>query len=132
MSGRLFLIGVAFFLFGCSHGKTVNFPPPGDPTEDAEVYVFRNKSLLGLGFGLEVMLDGKGIAFLRAGEYISFRVPPGFHSVGAKGAVFSGFLRGGKTYYFLISLAESQFGFEIEPIDDEEAVHWVSRSRKVE
>ena len=69
-------------LLSCAHGKTKDLPTLDDPADNAHVYVIRENNLMGWGFSLKVALDDSIIARLRSGEYISFYVRPGFHSLG--------------------------------------------------
>ena len=111
-------MALATVLFSCAHGKTEHFPQAGDFEKSAEVIVMRDDSLYGLGFSLDVLLDNTVIAKLRSGEYVSFWVDPGVHTVGISQSLVSMAFEQGRTYYFLISADQSEFGFEIDPITE--------------
>ena len=73
---------LALLLLACAHGKTDNYPVVANTADAAHVYIIRDNNFMGLGFSLKVALDDSIIARLRSGEYVSFYVEPGFHSVG--------------------------------------------------
>ena len=82
MKNLIFLSMAAILTLSCAHGKTEHFPKVENKSEAAEVFVIRDNNLLGLGMSLKVALDDSIIARLRSGEYVSFHVNPGFHSLG--------------------------------------------------
>jgi hypothetical protein len=132
MKKYLFLSILSLFLFACAHGKTANFPPAENPATAAEVYVIRDNSLFGWGFSLEVALDDAIIAALRAGEYVSFYVKPGFHSLGIAEPTLTVPFEKGRKYYFLISADYSSFGFDLRKIGDQQAKSWLARTKPVQ
>jgi hypothetical protein len=119
-------------LLACAHGKTDSFPTLEDPAENAQVYVIRDNNFMGWGFSLKVALDDSIIARLRLGEYISFFVKPGFHSLGVSEPTITTPFEKGKTYYFLISADYTSFGFELDRINDRQAEYWLARTKPVE
>ena len=132
MKKYLLLSILTLFLFACAHRKMEHFPPAENPATAAEVYVIRDNSLFGWGFSLKVALDDAIIAGLRAGEYVSFYVKPGFHSLGiAKPTLTVPFEKGHK-YYFLISPDYSSFGFDLRQIGDRQAKSWLARTKPVQ
>ncbi len=120
---------LAILLFSCAHGKTNQFPTVDDPTENAKVYVIRDNSLIGWGFSLKVALNDSIIARLRSGEYVSFYVEPGFHSLGVSEPTVSVPFEKGNTYYFLISADYTEFGFELHRISDKRAELWLAKTK---
>jgi hypothetical protein len=118
-------------LLSCAHGKTANFPTLDDPAANAQVYVIRDNNLMGWGFSLKVALDDSIIARLRSGEYISFYVKPGFHSLGISEPTLTVPLEKGKKYYFLISADYTSFGFELDRISDNQGEYWLERTKPV-
>jgi hypothetical protein len=130
---RLFALPLLMaVLLACAHGKTASFPTLEDPADNAQVYVIRESNFMGWGFSLKVVLDDTIIARLRSGEYISFFVRPGFHSLGVSEPTISTPLEKGKTYYFLISADYTSFGFELDQIDERQADYWLARTKPVE
>jgi hypothetical protein len=127
----IILIALALLLFSCAHGKTEDFREPADPSDAAEVYVFRDNTLFGWGFSLKVSLDNEVVAALRRGEYVSFFVEPGFHSLGITKSTITVPFQKGKAYYFLISPDYSQFGFDIERLDDSKAEYWLTNTKRI-
>ena len=119
-------------LLSCAHGKTANFPTLDDPAANAQVYVIRDNNLMGWGFSLKVVLDDSIIARLRSGEYISFFVKPGFHSLGVSEPTITVPLERAKTYYFLISADYTSFGFELDRINERQADYWLARTKPVD
>ena len=119
-------------LLSCAHGKTDTFPTLDNPATNAHVYVIRDNSLMGWGFSLKVALDDSIIAGLRSGEYISFYVKPGFHSLGVSEPTVTVPLEKGNTYYFLISADYTNFGFELYQISDQQAAMWLTKTKPLE
>jgi len=119
-------------LLSCAHGKTGSFPTLDDPSANAHVYVIRDTNLMGWGFSLKVALDDSIIASLRSGEYVSFYVKPGFHSLGVSKPTLTAPFEKEKKYYFLISADYTSFGFELDRIDDRRAEYWLERTKPLE
>jgi hypothetical protein len=132
MKRLLILLLLTISLLSCAHGKTKNFPTLDDPADNAQVYVIRENNLLGWGFSLKVALDDAIIARLRSGEYVTFFVEPGFHSLGISEPTLSVPLEKGKKYYFLIKADYTSFGFEIDRISQNQADYWLERSKPID
>jgi hypothetical protein len=131
MNRILILTILVLLLLSCAHGKTDDFPTVADTANAAHVYVIRDNNLMGWGFSLKVALNESIIARLRSGEYVSFYVKPGFHSVGiTKPSLTVPFAKGQK-YYFLLGADYSQFGFEIQRIDNEKGKRWLTKTKPV-
>ena len=126
----LFLL--ALLLLSCAHGKTDTFPTQKNPAANAQVYVIRDSNFIGWGVSLKVVLDDSVIARLRSGEYISFFVAPGFHSLGVSEPTVRVPLEKGNTYYFLISADYTKFGFELDRISDHQAQKWLAKTKAIE
>ena len=132
MKKNLILIILTFLLISCAHGKTDNFPTVSDTSNAAEVFVIRDNNLVGWGFSLKVALDESIIARLRSGEYVSFYVKPGFHSLGVSEPTLNVPFAKGEKYYFLIGADYSQFGFEIQRIGNEKGMRWLTKTKPVQ
>jgi hypothetical protein len=132
VKNKLILTALAFLLISCAHGKTDNFPTVSDTSDAAEVFVIRDNNLVGWGFSLKVALDESIIARLRSGEYVSFNVKPGFHSLGVSEPTLSVPFAKGEKYYFLIGAEYSKFGFEIQRIGNEKGERWLTKTKPVE
>ena len=132
MKKILVLTAVALLLISCAHGKTEHFPTVENPSEAAEVFVIRDNNLMGWGFSLKVALDDAIIARLRSGEYVSFYVKAGFHSIGVSEPTINVPFEKGGNYYFLISADYSQFGFEIQRIGEKKGKGWLARTKPIE
>lgn len=132
MKKKSILVILTLLLLSCAHGKTGHFPIVADTADAALVYVIRDNNLLGWGFSLKVALDDAIIARLRSGEYVSFYVKPGFHSLGIPEPILTVPFAKGKKYYFLIGADYSQFGFEIQRIDNEKGEQWLAKTKRVE
>jgi hypothetical protein len=118
---RWIFAGLVLLLFSCSHGRTVYYPQTTDVGHTAEVMILRNSRLYGFGLSLNVILDDHVIAGLRCGEYMTFRVQPGMHTIGIRQSMISMPFEKGKTYYFRIGADQSQFGFEFFEISEKRA-----------
>ena len=132
MKNKLILTALAFLLTSCAHGKTDRFPTVSDTADAAHVYVIRDNNLMGWGFSLKVALNKSIIARLRSGEYVSFYVKPGFHSLGISEPTLTVPFAKGEKYYFLIGADYSQFGFEIQRIGIEKGERWLTKTKPVE
>lgn len=131
MKNKLILTALAFLLISCAHGKTDHFPTVSDTANAAKVFVIRDNNLVGWGFSLKVVLDESIIARLRSGEYVSFYVKPGFHSLGVSEPTLTVPFAKGEKYYFLIGADYSQFGFEIQRIGNEKGKQWLAKTKPV-
>ena len=132
MKEKRILVILSLILFSCAHGKTDLFPTGADPADAARVYVIRDNNFMGWGFSLKVVLDHSVIVRLRPGEYVSFFVEPGFHSLGISKPTLTLPFAKGETYYFLIAADYSEFGFEIQRISNEKGQLWLSKTKQVE
>ena len=121
----------ALLLFACAHGKTERFPTLDDPAANARVVVIRDNNLVGWGVSLKVVLDDSVIAGLRSGEYITFYVEPGFHSLGVSEPDVTVPFEKENTYYFLISADYTKFGFELHRISDQQAERWLAKTKPI-
>jgi len=130
---NLILLSISTLLvIACAHGKTENFPSVANQSEAAEVFVIRDNSLMGWGMSLKVALNDSIIARLRSGEYVSFYVEPGFHSLGiSKPTLTAPFEKGG-IYHFLIRAEYTKFGFDIQRIGPRQAEIWLSKTKPIE
>jgi hypothetical protein len=131
VKNKLILTALAFLLVSCAHGKTDHFPTVSDTANAAKVFVIRDNNLVGWGFSLKVALDESIIARLRSGEYVSFYVKPGFHSLGVSEPTLTVPFAKGEKYYFLIGADYSQFGFEIQRIGNEKGKQWLAKTKPV-
>jgi hypothetical protein len=132
MKNIITLAAITLFLFSCAHGKTDHFPTKINKSDAAQVFVIRDNNLLGWGFSLKVALDESIIARLRSGEYVSFFVKPGFHSLGISEPTLTVPFVKGEKYYFLIGADYSRFGFEIQRIGNEKGEMWLTKTKPVE
>ncbi|MEE9495529.1 MAG: hypothetical protein V3V39_03310 [Desulfobacterales bacterium] len=132
MKRYVLLIMLAFFLAGCTSGKTEYFPSQGYSADVAEVTVIRKKRMFGLGFSMQVILDGEVIARLKAGQYVTFFTDSGFRTIGIPDSNITAALERGRKHFFVIKTDSSQFGFEIERISERKAVSWMAESTPIE
>ena len=129
------LIVIAFtalLIISCAHGKTDSFPTVEDKSQAAEVFVIRDNNFLGWGASLKVVLDDSIIARLRSGEYVTFYVEPGFHSLGVTEPSLTVPFEKGRTYHFLIFAEYTNFGFGIRRIGERQADMWLSKTKPIE
>ena len=126
------MLGMIVFLFSCAH-RQMNLPEPAPSPENAsQVYIIRDSRFLGFGIPLTVMFNDAIICSLQAGEYVTFVVEPGIHTLGIANAIATVPFQDRRNYYFLITTTTEKFGFEIERIDDERGNYFVSISNVLE
>lgn len=120
---------------------------------EAVIYVYRLRSMLGAMASWNVRLDGKVVAVLRQNAYIPLHVAPGAHSLiigdqalflgGLVGGLIDGAVRAAgadNADTFLVAAKESYYlrsqGAEVEFVTQEEAMgelsrlHFISTDRK--
>ena len=131
MKKIVILAALAVLIISCTHGKTERFPTVENQSEAAEVFVIRDNNFMGWGMSLKVALDDSIIARLRSGEYVSFYVKPGFHSLGVSKPTITTPFEKGSTYHFLISAEYTKFGFDIQRIGLQQAEIWLSKTKPV-
>jgi len=132
MKNLIILSLAAVLIISCAHGKTEHFPTIENQTEAAEVFVIRDDNFIGWGVSLKVALDDSIIARLRSGEYVTFYVKPGFHSLGVSKPTMTVPFEKGGTYHFLISAEYTKFGFDIRRIGERQAEMWLSKTKPIE
>ena len=132
MNKIVIFASLAVLIISCAHGKTEHFPTVENQTEAAEVFVIRDDNFIGWGVSLKVALDDAIIARLRSGEYVTFYVKPGFHSLGVSEPTMTVPFEKGQTYHFLISAEYTKFGFDIRRIGDRQAKMWLSKTKPIE
>jgi hypothetical protein len=132
MRRYLFLTMLVFLFVSCTSGKTEYFPPQGYSADVAEVTVIRKKRMIGLGFSMQVLLDGEVIARLKAGQYVTFFTDPGFRTIGIPDSNITAALDRGRKHFFVIKTDSSQFGFEIERVSERKASSWMAESTPIE
>ena len=123
---------LVFIFVSCTSGKTEYFPPQGYSADVAEVTVIRKKRMFGLGFSMQVILDGEVIARLKAGQYVTFFTDSGFRTIGIPDSNITAALERGHKHFFVIKTDSSQFGFEIERISERKAEAWMAKSKPIE
>ena len=131
MKKYVLLIMTVFLLAACTSGKTGFFPSQGYSTDAAEVTVIRKRRMLGMGFSMDVLLDGEVIARLKAGQYVTFFVDPGVRKIGIPQSTITAMLEGARKHYFAIKTDSSQFGFEIERISENKATSWMAKAQSI-
>ena len=131
MKRYLYLIILVFLLVACTSGKTEFFPSQGFSADTAEVTVIRERRMFGLGFSMEVFFDEQVIARLKTGQYVTFYVNPGVHTIGIPNSSITVALERARKHYFAILADSSQFGFEIERINERKATSWMANARSI-
>jgi hypothetical protein len=131
MKRSVVLLLTALLIISCAHGKTEHFPTVENQSEAAQVFVIRDNNLMGWGMSLKVALDDAIIARLRSGEYVTFYLQPGFHSLGVSQPTMTVPFEKGRTYHFLISADYTSFGFDIQRIGTQQAEMWLSKTKPI-
>ena len=131
MKNRLafMMVGIIVFLFSCAHRELKLPELAPSATNASQVNIIREDRFFGFGMPLTVMFDDAIICSLRAGEYVTFAVEPGIHTLGLSHAMAIMPFEPQKNYYFYVTTSHDQFGFEIERIDDERGKHFISKSK---
>jgi hypothetical protein len=132
MRRYLILTMLVLIFVSCTSGKTEYFPSQGYSADVAEVTVIREKRMFGLGFSMQVILDGEVIARLKAGQYVTFFTDPGLRTIGIPDSNINAALERGRKHFFVIKTDSSQFGFEIERISARKAASWMAESTPIE
>lgn len=122
------ILGMIVFLFSCAHRELKLPESAPSATNASQVNIIRENRFFGFGLALTVILDDEIICSLRAGEYVTFAVEPGIHTLGLSHATAIMPFEAKKNYYFLVTTSHDQFGFEIERIDDERGNYFISKS----
>jgi len=131
MNKIVIFASLAVLIISCAHGKTEHFPTVENQSEAAEVFVIRDDNFIGWGVSLKVALDDSIIARLRSGEYVTFYVQPGFHSLGVSKPTMTVHFEKGGTYHFLISAEYTKFGFDLRRIGERQAEMWLSKTKPI-
>ncbi|MGD8963152.1 MAG: hypothetical protein PVF29_03835 [Desulfobacterales bacterium] len=131
MKRTALLIFMFVLLAACTSGKTEFFPSQGYSADAAEVTVIRERRMFGMGFSMKVLLDDEVIARLKTGQYVTFYVNPGIHTIGIPDSSITVALERARKHYFAILTDSSQFGFEIERINERKATSWMANARSI-
>ena len=132
MQMRLSLIILPFIFLSCAH-RGLQLPEPTPSTTNAsQIYIIRESRFFSFGIPLTVVLDDANICKLKAGEYVTFAVEPGFHTLGLSESTLMMPFVARRNYFFLIKTSPDKFGFEIEKIDDGTGVYLISISKVLE
>jgi len=132
MQIRLALMILALTFLSCAH-QGLQLPEPSPSTTNvSQVYIIRESRFFGFGLPLTVVLDDSIICKLRTGEYVTFAIEPGFHTLGLSESKLMVPFATKKNYYFLIKTSPDKFGFEVERIDDRRGAHLISTSKILE
>ena len=132
MKRILLLLVLTSSLVACTSGKTEFFPSQGYSADVAEVTVIRKRRMFGMGFSMQVLLDGEVIARLKAGQHVTFFTDPGVHTIGIPDSSVSAALERGGRHFFVISTDSTQFGFEIQRVSERNADDLLANSRPIE
>jgi hypothetical protein len=132
MKKRIAFMILVLIFFSCAH-RDLQLPESNPSASNAShVNIIRESRFLGLGLSIDVMFDDAIICSLRAGEYVTFEVESGFHSLGLSESTITVPFEKERKYYFLIKTSPGQFGFEIERIDDRRGAYLVSTLKALE
>ena len=76
------MIILLFIFLSCAH-RGLQLPERTPSTTNAsQVYIIRESRFFSFGIPVTVVLDDAIICKLRAGEYVTFAIEPGFHTLG--------------------------------------------------
>ena len=125
----LMMLGMIVLLFSCAHRELKLPGSASSATNASQVNIILEGRYFGFGLALKVMLDHAIICSLRAGEYVTFAVEPGSHTLGLSESRINVPFEAKRNYYFVIRTSHDQFGFEIERIDDRKGAYLVLTSK---
>jgi len=91
---------LAILLTGCAGSIYDTFPRQYPETHAVNITVIR--SVEGVLIAKDILLDGAPIAEIGKGEYLTFRVSPGTHSIGIPESLLAIDFKAGKDYYLHI------------------------------
>ena len=123
------MLGMIVLLLSCAHRELKLPEPSPSATNASQVNIIREDRFFSFGFGLTVMLDDAVICSLRAGEYVTFAVDPGFHNLGLSESRITVPFAAKRNYYFVIRTSNDEFGFEIERINERKGAYLISISK---
>ena len=132
MQIRLAFMILVLIFFSCAH-RELQLPESTPPAlNSSQVNIIRESRFFSFGFPLTVIFDDTVICSLRSGEYVTFGVESGFHTLGLSELTISVPFQKKRKYYFLIKTSTDQFGFEIERVDERRGVYLISKSKALE
>ena len=126
------MVGMIVCLFSCAHRELKLPELAPSATNASQVNIIREDRFFGFGMPLTVMFDDAIICSLGVGEYVTFAVEPGIHTLGLSHATATMPFEAKQNYYFLVSASDDKFGFEIKRIDDERGNYFISKSKIIE
>ena len=132
MQRHLAFMILTLILLSCAHRELQLPEHTFSATKASQVFIIRESRFFGFGLALTVMFDDAVICNLQAGEYVTFSVKPGFHTLGLSESTLMVPFATKRNYYFLIKTSPNKFGFEIERINDGIGNYFISISKVFE
>lgn len=114
---------LAVMLSGCAGSVYDAFPKQYPATHTVNITVIRSAAK-GILIAKDVLLDGTPIAEIGMGEYLTFRVTPGTHSMGIPESLLAIDYKAGRDYYLHVvpdSRWHSGYFLRTELIDEKRA-----------
>lgn len=132
MKKRIAFMILVLIFFSCAH-RGLQLPESTPSASNAsQVNIIRESRFFSFGFPLKVIFDDTVICSLQTGEYVTFEVESGFHTLGLSESTISVPFQKKRKYYFLIKTSTDQFGFEVERIGDRKGAYLISTSEALE
>ena len=132
MIKHLTLLILTLLVISCGHQELQVPEPPPLSSNPSQVIIIRENRFFGFGIKLEVKFDDEVICKLSAGEYVTFWVEPGFHTLGLSKSTITVPFGEEQKYFFLIKVSLDQFGYEIERISGIKGNYLMSKSKALE
>jgi hypothetical protein len=86
MTKSFLLFYLSLSIVGCATGPIATSPLPSltDPKNASEVVVIRKSSIVGATNSYYITLNEQDVFGIKSGEYTTFKVPAGKHTIGVK------------------------------------------------
>lgn len=88
MVKRIIILLLLLSMIACARGQLSSLPPLSNPTDYAELVIFRKSKMIGGGASYNLLLDSQAFVSIRTGDYVRIKVNPGRHVLSAELPVF--------------------------------------------
>jgi hypothetical protein len=124
-------ISAICLLFACAKGSIQRLPPVPDPSQAATVTVLRGKGFVAAAVATDIKVDGWTIATLGPGQFLTFALPAGNHSVGVVTSTAAFPFEVGKQYFFRVAYGTGNMTAGVERLEEAEAKKEIAGYRRI-